>query len=78
MENNFYRERPVPGRSGVVKGGAGKLEMYVSRDSELGEVKFACKPFDELFWGLWKHFACASYGCGATPNGETRVSSPMT
>ena len=56
MENNFYRERPVPGRSGVVEGDAGKLEMYVSGDAELGGAKFACKPFDELFWGLWKPF----------------------
>ena len=52
MENNFYRERPIPSRSGVVEGDAGKLEMYVSRDAELGGAKFACKPFDELFWSL--------------------------
>ena len=26
--------------------------MYVSGDAELGGAKFACKPFDELFWSL--------------------------
>ena len=59
MENIFDQQRPVPGRGCIIKGGAGKLEMYVSKDSELRGVEFACKPFNELFWGLWKLFrAC--------------------
>ena len=55
MENIFDQQRPLPG--GIVKGGAGKLEMYGGRESELREVEFACKPFNELFWDLWTLFA---------------------
>jgi len=54
MENIFDQQRPIPG--GIVKGGAGKLEMYGSRGSELHEVEFFCRPFDELFWELWMLF----------------------
>ena len=57
MENIFDQQRPLPGRSGIVKGGAGKMEMYGSKDSELRNVEFVCKPFNELFWNLWKLFA---------------------
>ena len=55
MEHIFDQQRPLP--DGVIKGGAGKVEMYGSRDSELHEVEFACKPFNKLFWDLWKLFA---------------------
>ena len=55
MELIFDQQRPLPG--GIVKGGLGKLAMYGSRVSELREVEFACKPFDELFWDLWSLFA---------------------
>jgi len=55
MEYIFDQQRPLPG--GVVKGGAGKMAMYGSKELELCGVKFACKPFNELFWSLWKLFA---------------------
>ena len=55
MEHIFDQQRPLP--SGVVKGGVGKEEMYRSRGSELQEVEFACKPFNELFWDLWTLFS---------------------
>lgn len=57
MENIFDQQRPLPGRGGLVKGGAGKVEMYESRDAELRGVEFTCKPFNELFWDLWSLFA---------------------
>jgi hypothetical protein len=31
MENIFDQQRPVPGRGGIVEGGAGKLGMYVKQ-----------------------------------------------
>ena len=55
MENIFDQQRPLA--SGIIKGGAGKMEMYRTRKSELRGVEFACKPFDDLFWGLWTLFA---------------------
>ena len=55
MEWIFDQQLPVPG--GVVRGGAGKVSMYGSRDSELCEVKFDCGPFNKLFWNLWRLFA---------------------
>jgi len=55
MEHIFDQQRPLPG--GIVRGGAGKVEMYGSRASELREVEFSCKPFNELFWDLWKLFS---------------------
>ena len=42
---------------GVSKGGAGKLSMYKSRNSELLEVEFSCKPFNDFFWALWRLFS---------------------
>jgi hypothetical protein len=56
MENIFDQQRPVPGRGGIVEGGAGKMGMYKKRDSGLRGVEFTCRPFNELFWGLWKLF----------------------
>ena len=56
MENIFDQQRSLPGPGGIVKGGAGKLQMYVSRNSELRGVEFVCKPFNELFWNLWTLF----------------------
>ena len=41
---------------GMVKGGAGKTQMYGRRGGGLCGVEFSCKPFDDLFWGLWKLF----------------------
>ena len=55
MEHIFDQQRLLPG--GIIKGGAGKVEMYGSRESELHEVEFSCRPFDELFWELWMLFA---------------------
>ncbi|KAF9648968.1 hypothetical protein BDM02DRAFT_3095524 [Thelephora ganbajun] len=55
MEHIFDQQRPLPG--GIIKGGTGKAEMYDSRDSELYEVEFVCKPFNKLFWDLWTLFA---------------------
>ena len=55
MEHIFDQQRPLPG--GIVKGGAGKEEMYRSKKSELHGVEFACEPFNGLFWDLWMLFA---------------------
>ena len=55
MEFIFDQQRPLPG--GIVRGGLGKKEMYESKDLELREVEFACKPFNELFWDLWTLFS---------------------
>jgi hypothetical protein len=55
MEHIFDHQRSLP--DGIVKGGSGKEDMYWSRDKELREVEFACKPFNELFWDLWMAFA---------------------
>ena len=55
MEHIFDQQRPLS--DGIVRGGAGKVEMYGSRESELREVEFTCKPFNELFWDLWALFA---------------------
>ena len=42
---------------GIVRGGAGKGDMYRNRHFGLCGVKFTCKPFDDLFWGLWRLFS---------------------
>jgi len=55
MEYIFDQQRLLPG--GILKGGGGKVEMYGSRGSELREVEFSCRPFDELFWELWMLFS---------------------
>ena len=55
MEYIFNYQRQLA--NGTVKGGAGKVEMYESRGSELHEVEFACEPFNELFWDMWTLFA---------------------
>ena len=55
MEMIFDQQQPLP--DGIVKGGLGKVSMYGSRDSQLNDVGFACKPFDALFWNLWMLFA---------------------
>ena len=57
MENIFDQQRPLPGRSGIVDGGAGKTAMYRSRKAELRNVKFECEPFNKLFWDLWTLFS---------------------
>ena len=51
----FDQQRPYG--PGIIKGGAGKKEMYSSRDTELHAVEFGCKPFNNLFWGLWLLFS---------------------
>ena len=43
--------------NGIIKGGAGKTQMYDSRETELCKVEFPCKPFNDLFWDLWELFA---------------------
>jgi len=55
MEYIFDYQRQLA--NGTVKGGAGKVEMYRSRGSELHEVEFACEPFNKLFWDMWTLFA---------------------
>jgi len=55
MEHIFDHQWPLA--NGIVKGGAGKVEMYGSRDSQLCDVEFACEPFNELFWDLWMLFS---------------------
>jgi len=57
MEYIFdHCQRPIPGCDDIVEGGAGKIGVYRGRNSGLRGVEFACKPFNELFWGLWKLF----------------------
>jgi len=55
MERIFDHQWPLA--NGIVKGGAGKVAMYESRDSELRDVEFACEPFNKLFWDLWTLFS---------------------
>lgn len=54
MEYIFDQQRPVGDK--IVMGGAGKVDMYGSQEA-LCNVEFACKPFNELFWDLWRLFA---------------------
>ena len=46
---------PLPGLS--TKSCVFLMEMYGSKNSELRGVQFTCKPFNELFWDLWRLFA---------------------
>ena len=55
MKYIFDQQRPSA--NGIIKGGAGKGQMYRSRYSELRGVEFACKPFNDLFWALWNLFS---------------------
>jgi hypothetical protein len=55
MEFIFDQQRPLP--HGIVDGGVGKSEMYKTKQKELHEVEFACKPFNKLFWRLWGLFS---------------------
>jgi len=55
MEYIFDKQRPL--LDGIVGGGAGKSEMYKSRQKELHGVGFSCQPFNELFWSLWGLFS---------------------
>ena len=41
---------------GTVEGGFGKSRMYMSKQQGLLGVKFACEPFNDLFWKLWGVF----------------------
>ena len=54
MEYIFDQQCPYD--DGVIIGGAGKILMYGSRKF-LNDMQFACKPFNDLFWGLWMLFA---------------------
>ena len=56
MEYIFDQQWPLQDDDNIVMGGAGKTQMYGSRNF-LREVEFACVPFNELFWGLWSLFA---------------------
>lgn len=40
----------------IVMGGAGKVQMYESKGL-LCKVESTCKPFNDLFWGLWMLFS---------------------
>jgi hypothetical protein len=55
MEFIFDQQRPYA--CGIIRGGAGKGQMYASRDSGLNRVQFTCKPFNDLFWRLWMLFS---------------------
>jgi hypothetical protein len=56
MEFIFDHQLPSPNDDNIIRGGAGKVQMYGGEDY-LNEVKFACEPFNELFWDLWRLFA---------------------
>ena len=53
----IFDEQRLDDLDGIPKGGAGKVSMYGDRDAQLHRVKFACKPFNALFWDLWMLFA---------------------
>ena len=55
MKLIFDQQRPLP--HGIVDGGMGKSEMYKSKQKELHEVEFTCRPFNRLFWRLWGLFS---------------------
>jgi len=55
MELIFDQQRPL--LHGIVDGGMGKSEMYKSEQKELHGVEFSCKPFNKLFWKLWRLFS---------------------
>ena len=57
IKMNFIFDEQRSGADGNIKGGAGKTQMYDSRDGELCGVEFSCKPFNDLFWGLWVLFS---------------------
>jgi len=52
----YIFDQQLPYVDGIVMGGAGKVRMYASKKF-LCQVEFACKPFNDLFWGLWMLFA---------------------
>ena len=55
MKLIFDQCRSLP--HGIVDGGMGKSEMYKHGRKELHEVEFSCKPFNKLFWRLWRLFS---------------------
>ena len=55
MKLIFDQQRPL--RHNIVDGGMGKSEMYKTKQKELHEVEFTCKPFNKLFWRLWGLFS---------------------
>ena len=57
IKMEFIFDQQSSYEDGEVMGGAGKVQMYESRDSELLEVEFSCKPFNDLFWALWTLFS---------------------
>ena len=57
IKMDYIFDQQVSYEDGEVMGGAGKVQMYQSRSSLLLEVEFACKPFNDLFWALWRLFA---------------------
>ena len=52
----YIFDQQLPYVDGIVMGGAGKVRMYESKNS-LCKVEFTCKPFNNLFWGLWMLFS---------------------
>ena len=57
IKMEYIFDQQVSYEDGEVVGGAGKVQMYQSKSSQLLGVEFACKPFNDLFWALWRLFA---------------------
>ena len=57
IKMNFIFDEQRSGADGTVQGGAGKTQMYGRRGGGLCGVEFSCKPFNDLFWGLWDLFS---------------------
>ena len=55
MKVIFDQHSQLP--DGTMTGGMGKSEMYQDRNIRLRGVKFASKPFNKLFWKLWRVFS---------------------
>jgi hypothetical protein len=69
MEYIFDQQCPLLDGSEITMGGAGKLHMYRNKNI-ICDVKFACKPFNELFWGLWVLFRNLDKSQSAEQNGQ--------
>ena len=52
----FIFDQQWSGPNEIPMGGAGKAQMYGNK-TILCNLEFACKPFNHLFWSLWKLFA---------------------
>ena len=74
MNHIFDQYRLSP--NGTVKGGYGKLEMYVSKEDVLLEVQFSCEPFNNLFWKLWDVFSSYNMQRRSVGSGAEAASRP--